>query len=95
MKGRPDDPLAHSQLGSSYLHLGQLDMAEEHLKQAILLEAGHFSFPHLKLAQVYSRKSNPAAAMQQLEEFLRLHPDAPQAPDVRKILEANRARPKP
>ncbi len=89
---RPDDPLAHSQLGQSCYFLGKLDEAERHLKQAKALEPGHFTGPQLVLAEIYWKKNQPAAAIAELEEFLKLHPDSEMAPRLRKVIEAARAR---
>jgi len=79
---RPDDALAHAQLGLNYYHLGQLSEAEKYLKQAIALDPGHFSFPHLPLADIYFRREDFGSAALLYEQFLALHPDAPQSPSV-------------
>jgi tetratricopeptide (TPR) repeat protein len=91
VKIKPDDALAQSQLGQSYFYLGQLDEAERHLKQAKSLDPAHFSFPQLVLAQIYARLQNLPALADEMKEFLRLHPDAKQAPEIRKSLEKVRA----
>ena len=87
VKLRPDDPLGHCQLGSSWLALGRLEQAEESFKRAIALEPGHFSAPQLRLALLYERQGNLTAAVHWLEEFLRFHPDSPEAPGIRRSLE--------
>jgi tetratricopeptide (TPR) repeat protein len=91
VKERPDDALAHSQLGQSYLRVGQIEPAERHLKQAKALDVRHFSFPQLVLAEIYARKEDYAGFVSELEEFLRYHPDSKLAPDVRQSLEKARA----
>jgi tetratricopeptide (TPR) repeat protein len=91
VKIKPDDALAHSQLGQSYFYLDQLDEAERHLKQAKSLDPAHFSFPQLVLVQIYARRQNLPALAEEMKEFLRLHPDAKQAPEIRKSLEKVRA----
>jgi tetratricopeptide (TPR) repeat protein len=92
VKERPDDALAHSQLGQSYLRVDQIEPAERHLKQAKALDVRHFSFPQLVLAEIYARKEDYAAFVSELEEFLRYHPDSKLAPGVRQSLEKARAR---
>ncbi|MBI3940675.1 MAG: tetratricopeptide repeat protein [Acidobacteria bacterium] len=87
VKVRPDDSLAHSQLGQTYYLLGQLDDAERHLKQAKVLDPGHFSFPQLVLAELYKRRQDYNAMAAELEEFLRRHPDSPSAQAVRTSLD--------
>jgi tetratricopeptide (TPR) repeat protein len=73
---RPNDALAQSQLGMTYMALGRLDLAEKHLLEAIRLDPGHFSHPQLRLAEVYLRRGDRAAAEKQVEAFRTLHPDA-------------------
>lgn len=89
---RPDDALAHSQLGQSYYFLGQLDDAEIHLKQAKTLDPRHFSFPQLVLAELYQRRQDYTAMAAELEEFLRYHPDSPPARAAQDLLKWARER---
>lgn len=91
MAAGPGDALAHSQLGMSYFYLGKLDDAETHLKRAKTLDAGHFSNPQLYLAEIYVNRGQTAAAIAEIEEFLRLHPDAENASQLRRTLESLRA----
>lgn len=79
VRRRPQDALAQSQLGMSYALLNRLDAAEEHLLVSIRLDPDHFSRPQLTLAEVYLRKGEPQRAADQLESFLREHPDWPAA----------------
>ncbi len=88
---RPDDALAHSQLGQSYFHLGDLENAERHLRQAKALDLSHFSLPQVILAELYLRRGQLPAAIAEMEEFLKLHPDSNLVPSIRKTLEAARA----
>jgi Flp pilus assembly protein TadD len=92
VKVRPDDALAHSQLGQSYFALGQLDAAESALKNAKALDLGHFSFPQLVLAGIYLKKNDPAMAVREFEEFLKLHPDTDRADSVRKAIQQLRGK---
>jgi len=87
---RPDDALAHSQLGRSYFSLAELDPAQMHLKQAKALDPKHFSFPQLVLAQIYELKSDSVALMWELEEFLKYHPDSKRVPEMTQWLERTR-----
>jgi Tfp pilus assembly protein PilF len=83
---RPQDPLAHSQLGMTYFGLGKLDLAEKHLLEAVRLDGAHFSHPQLLLAEIYVRKNEPVKAADQLSHFLRLHPDWPRAEAMREAI---------
>ncbi len=80
---RPRDPLAQSQLGMTYFLLSRWQEAEKHLREAIRLDPGHFSHPQLMLAEILQHRGDRAGAAAQLEEFLRLHPDAPVAGSLR------------
>jgi tetratricopeptide (TPR) repeat protein len=91
VRARPDDPLAHSQLGQSYYYLENFNEAEKYLKQAKALDPSHFSYHQLLLINIYARRENLPALIAEMEEFLRLHPDARLAPEIRKSLEKARA----
>jgi tetratricopeptide (TPR) repeat protein len=84
VQARPDDALAHSQLGLSYFYLQQFTEAEESLKKAISLDPGHFSYPQLPLAEIYLLRQDYDSAARELKEFLALHPDAEQSPPVKR-----------
>lgn len=85
---RPNDALAHSQLGMNYYQLGDLDLSVKHLEQARSIDPAHFSHPQLLLAEIHLRRGEKSAAADSLDEFLRYHPDWPQAPRIReKIVE--------
>jgi len=83
---RPEDPLANSQLGMNYAALGRLAQAVRYLKKAVELDPAHFSCPQLYLAQVYRQMGDPAAAADQLEGFLKYHPDWEQADALRESI---------
>lgn len=80
---RPNDALAQSQLGMTYFSLGQYDLAKKHLEQARQIDAAHFSYPQLILAEIHLREGDRAAAAEALDDFLDHHPDWPQAGAIR------------
>jgi tetratricopeptide (TPR) repeat protein len=85
---RPNDALAQSQLGMAYFETGQYDLAIKHLELARGLDAAHFSHPQLYLAEIFLRRGDKRATADVLEDFLRHHPDYPQALVMRrKIVE--------
>lgn len=85
---RPNDALAHSQLGMNCFELGDLAAAAKELERARAIDPAHFSHPQLLLAQIYLRQGAKSAAAGALEEFLRHHPDWPQREQLRaKIVE--------
>ena len=74
---KPDEPLAHSQLGATYYEMGQLEPAEKHLKIAKSQDPAHFSNPQLLLAKIYGQRGEYDALIGELKGFLRIHPDYP------------------
>jgi tetratricopeptide (TPR) repeat protein len=83
---RPNDALAQSQLGMTYLGLNRLELAEKHLLIARKLDPGHFSHPQLHLAEVFLRRKDFRKAADELEDFLRYHPDSPAAAKMREAI---------
>ena len=84
---RARDALANSQLGMNYFGLGDLDRGEKYLKIAKQLDPAHFSHPQLTLAEIYLRQNNRAAAIAELEDLLRRHPDWGKAQELRQTIE--------
>jgi Tfp pilus assembly protein PilF len=80
---RPNDALANSQLGMCYFELGQFDSAVKYLERARKLDPAHFSHPQLFLAEIHLRRGRKQEAALVLEDFLRYHPDYPQAEIMR------------
>jgi Tfp pilus assembly protein PilF len=76
---RPNDALAQSQLGMNYFQLDDFDLAVKHLERARSIDPAHFSHPQMLLAEIYLRRDEKAKAAEVLEEFLKYHPDWPQA----------------
>jgi tetratricopeptide (TPR) repeat protein len=83
---RPNDALAHSQLGLTYFGQGDMVLAEKHLAEARRLDPAHFSHPQLFLAEIHLRKGDRRAAADDLEDFLEQHPDWPQAARMRQAI---------
>jgi tetratricopeptide (TPR) repeat protein len=84
---RPNDALANSQLGMTYFEMGRLDLAEKHFEVARKADPAHFSHPQLFLAEINLRRGDKRAAADDLEDFLKQHPDWPQAAKVRAAIE--------
>jgi tetratricopeptide (TPR) repeat protein len=83
---RPNNALANSQLGLTYLDLNDPDRAEKYLKTAVRLDPAHFSHPQLPLAAIYLSRGDRPSAIRALRSFLDRHPDAPEAAGVRQQL---------
>ncbi|MBI3697325.1 MAG: tetratricopeptide repeat protein [Acidobacteria bacterium] len=84
---RPQDALANSQLGMNYFALGDLERGQKYLTVAKQIDPAHFSHPQLTLAEIHLRKGNRGAAADELEDFLKYHPDWPQAAKMREGIE--------
>jgi len=88
----PEDALGQAQLGMNYFSLNKLDLAMEHLKEAKRLDPSHFSHPQRYLAQIYIRLGDEKAALAELDDFVRRHPDTPDAAEIRARLSELRGR---
>ncbi len=86
VKERPRDALANSQLGMAYYCMGRDAEAAPFLETAKQIDPALFSNPQLVLAEIYARRGQPARAAAELEGFLRLHPDAPNAAQLRETI---------
>jgi Tfp pilus assembly protein PilF len=85
---RPGDALANSQMGMTYFQMGDMEHASKYLEKARQLDPAHFSHPQLLLAEIHLRRGERAAAAECLEDFLRHHPDWPQAAKMRDTIES-------
>ena len=83
---RPNDALVNAQLGMSYRLSGNLDLAAQYLTLARQIDPAHFSHPQLLLSEIHLRRNERAAAIEELEDFLKRHPDAPEAPEVKSTI---------
>jgi tetratricopeptide (TPR) repeat protein len=87
---RPNDALAHSQLGMTYYEMGRDEEAEKYFSRAIALDPAHFSHPQLFLAEIHLRRGDRSAAAADLNNFLQHHPDWPQAGNLRETIRSLR-----
>jgi Tfp pilus assembly protein PilF len=83
---RPNDALANSQLGLTYFELARMDLAQKYLERARQIDPAHFSRPQLLLAEIHLRRGERREAAAVLEEFLKYHPDWPQAAKIRQTI---------
>ena len=84
---RPNDALANSQLGMTYFGLGKMDLAEKYFATARQIDPAHFSHPQLFLAEIHLRRGDRRATADDLEDFLKHHPDWPRAARVREQID--------
>ncbi len=86
LQARPNDALANSQLGMVYFQLEHWPDAEKFLARACEIDPAHFSHPQLMLAEVYVHEGRPQLAADALDEFLKYHPDSPDAARLRAVI---------
>jgi tetratricopeptide (TPR) repeat protein len=87
----PNDALANSQLGMTYFALMQDDLAVKYLERARDLDPAHFSYPQLVLFQIHMRRGENQSAAADLEDFLKQHPNWPEAAKFRETIAGLRA----
>jgi tetratricopeptide (TPR) repeat protein len=92
---RPNDALANSQLGLTYFAVNNLPLAQKYLETAKRLDPAHFSHPQLTLAEIHLRRQEASMAADELEDFLRRHPDWPKAAEMRAAIAKLRSGPLP
>ena len=80
---RPNDALANAQMGQTYFQLQNYALALKYLERARQIDPAHFSHPQLFLAEIHLRQGDRRAAADDLEDFLKHHPDWPQAEKMR------------
>lgn len=80
---QPKDALANAQLGLSYYLQGNDEEALNYLLLTEQLDPAHFSHPQIPLANIYLQNSDAQSAIEELQDFLRHHPDSPGADSVR------------
>ncbi|MBV9505042.1 MAG: tetratricopeptide repeat protein [Acidobacteriia bacterium] len=83
---RPNDALANAQLGVTYYLLAQYELATKYLEKTRQLDPASFTYPQLMLFEIHYRNGDRERAASDLEEFLRHHPDWPQAPAMRQTI---------
>lgn len=77
-------------LGMSLMET-EADAAEKHLRRALELSETKAARAHLSLAQLASAKGQRPAAIEHLQAYLKLSPDAPDAEAIRGLIERLRA----
>jgi protein O-mannosyl-transferase len=87
----PDNAMINFHLGGTLVKRGNLDDGMRYLKTALDLAPGIVD-AHKFMAQVYKVKGNIKEAINELDIYLQLQPNAPDASRISKDVEAMRAR---
>jgi Tfp pilus assembly protein PilF len=88
VSARPSDAQANAQLGTTYARLRQDDRAMNYLLRAKEIDRSHFTFPQLLLADIYHRQNKPNLELEELLEFVKLHPDRAEPYQLEKRLDS-------
>ena len=83
---RPNDARSNSQLALSYYYLHDYSAAKKYFEKEIELDPLAASAPHLFLAQIAIIQNRQEEVERYLDDFLKLHPNSPQAPKLKKML---------
>jgi tetratricopeptide (TPR) repeat protein len=83
---QPSNARAFYNLGIIYYRLDSLDEALESFKKSMALEPG-FSSAYYQTGLVSVKKGDLKAALQYFETFLKMEPDAPEAAQVKTMIE--------
>ncbi|PYT05278.1 MAG: hypothetical protein DMF60_12480 [Acidobacteria bacterium] len=87
----PDNPMISFHLGGTLVKRGNMDEGMRYLKTALAI-APSIVDAHKFLAQVYKTKGNIKEAINELDIYLQLQPNAPDASRISKDLQDMRAR---
>ena len=79
-------PVAHLYLGRALIGLNKYDEAESELKTALRLENGRMVEAHRFLGFVYIRRREKPQAITELETYLKLVPQAGDAPKIKQLI---------
>jgi tetratricopeptide (TPR) repeat protein len=74
------------EVGTFYMHKGDIDAAISRYKDAIRLRS-NFAKPRLLLAEAYEKKNDKLSALKYYKEYLEVFPTAPDAKRVRSKIE--------
>ena len=90
LKVRPESSAAYYYLGRTLNKLGKNDEAEKAFLTCTEKSPGEFKEAHRLLAAIYLDRGKPERVVEQLEMYLKLVPTAPDAENLRMVIEQNK-----
>lgn len=82
---KPDSPMAEYELAKTYSATGRWQEAAP-LVEATVKDLPDLAPPHVLLANIRLKQRNGPAALHEYQEYLRLEPEGPMAPQVRDVV---------
>jgi tetratricopeptide (TPR) repeat protein len=92
LKKNDSSPTAHMYLGMSLISLRKLDEAEKELQRAVTLGGDQIGLAHYYLGGIYWGRREYRRAADELETYLKLAPQAPDAERVRNTIKELRSK---
>jgi Flp pilus assembly protein TadD len=90
LKVKPESAAAYYYLGRTLNKLGKNDEAEKAFLTCTEKSPGEFKEAHRLLAAIYLDRGKPERVVEQLEIYLKLVPTAPDADNLRMVIEQNK-----
>ena len=90
LKVKPDSAAAYYYLGRTLNKLGKNDEAEKAFLTCTQKSPGEFKEAHRLLAAIYLDLGKPDRVVEQLETYLKLVPTAPDADNLRRVIEQSK-----
>jgi tetratricopeptide (TPR) repeat protein len=90
LKVKPESAAAYYYLGRTLNKLGKNDEAEKAFLTCTEKSPGEFKEAHRLLAAIYLDRGKPERVVEQLELYLKLVPTAPDADNLRMVIEQNK-----
>lgn len=91
LKQKDDSAVAHYYLGRALAYLGRYDIAEVELNLAVAFGGDEMKEAHRYLAGIYNARGKPQRAIAELEVYLKLAPQTPDADQLREMIAKLRA----
>lgn len=91
LQQKDDSAIAHYYLGRALAYQGRYDIAEVELNLAVTFGGEEMKEAHRYLAGVYSARGKPQRAIAELEIYLKLAPQSPDADHLREMIAKLRA----
>jgi len=90
LKAKPESSVAYYYLGRTLNRMGRIDEAEAAYLTCLKMNPGGFNEAHRLLAVIYLNRGASMRVAEELETYLKLVPTAPDADQLRKVIEQSK-----